>query len=92
MVKYKQTNITAKRGVNFVRSPVEQEGCLFHKIEQENDLGIDALIELIKDEHPLNNKLEPRSDLDHHITMKARKNVCFRWALIKTIGQVTLFR
>jgi len=57
MVKYKATSITAKTGVNFVRSLVEDAGCLFHKIEQENDLGIDALIELVKDERPLNKQI-----------------------------------
>ncbi len=57
MVKYKRTSITAKIGVNFVRSLVEEAGCLFHKIEQENDLGIDALIELVKDERPLNKQI-----------------------------------
>src|SRR5574341_383128 len=57
MVKYKRTNLTAKTGVNFVRSLVEGEGCLFHKIEQESDLGIDALIELVRDEQPLNRQV-----------------------------------
>jgi len=54
MVLYKQTIITAKKGTNFVRSAVEEAGSLFHKIEAENDLGIDALIELVRDEKPLN--------------------------------------
>jgi len=52
MVKYLKSNITAKRGVNFVREVVESSGCLFHKIEQENDLGIDGIIEFIQDEKP----------------------------------------
>jgi uncharacterized protein DUF4365 len=54
MAKYKRTAITAKVGLNYVRSIVEAAGCLFHKIEQENDLGIDALIELVRGEQPLN--------------------------------------
>lgn len=54
MPKYKQTNATSKSGVNFVRTVVEAGNCIFHKIEQENDLGIDGLIELIRDEAPLN--------------------------------------
>jgi hypothetical protein len=33
---------------------VEEANCIFHKIEQENDLGIDGLIELIRNEAPLN--------------------------------------
>lgn len=54
MVKYKITNITSKAGINFVRTVVEESGSLFHKIEQENDLGIDALVEFVLDEQPLN--------------------------------------
>lgn len=54
MPRYKKTNATAKAGINFVRSVVEDSGSLFHKIEQENDLGIDGLIEFVRDERPLN--------------------------------------
>ena len=54
MPRYLQTAITAKRGANHVRATVEDAGSLFIKIEQENDLGIDALIELIRDGEPLN--------------------------------------
>lgn len=57
MALYKKTNITAKEGINFVRSIVETAGSLFHKIEQENDLGIDALIEFINGEKSLNKQI-----------------------------------
>lgn len=57
MVLYKKTNVTAKQGINFVRSTVEAAGSLFHKIEAENDLGIDGLIELVRDERPLNKQV-----------------------------------
>lgn len=57
MVLYKQTNVTAKNGINFVRSAVEGAGSLFHKIEAENDLGVDGLIELVRDEKPLNRQV-----------------------------------
>jgi hypothetical protein len=57
MVLYKQTNVTAKNGINFVRSAVEGAGSLFHKIEAESDLGIDGLIELVRDERPLNRQV-----------------------------------
>lgn len=57
MVLYKQTNVTAKNGINFVRSAVEGAGSLFHKIEAENDLGIDGLIELVRGEKPLNRQV-----------------------------------
>jgi hypothetical protein len=52
-VIYNRTNITSKTGLNFVRTVVEQAGSLFHKIEQENDLGIDGLIEFVRNGHPL---------------------------------------
>jgi hypothetical protein len=57
MAIYKRTSVTSKKGLNFVRSAVEDSSSLFHKIEQENDLGIDALIELIRDEKPLNKQV-----------------------------------
>lgn len=57
MVLYKKTSVTSKKGINFVRTAVEEAGSLFHKIEGENDLGIDALIELIRDETPLNRQI-----------------------------------
>jgi hypothetical protein len=57
MPKYKETNVTSKIGVNFVKGIVEEAGSLFHKIEQENDLGIDGIIEFIKDETPTNKSI-----------------------------------
>lgn len=57
MPKYKKSNITSKVGINFVKGIVEEAGSLFHKIEQENDLGIDGIIEFIKDELPTNKNI-----------------------------------
>jgi len=57
MPTYKRSAITAKEGINLIRSAVEANGCLFIKIEQESDLGIDALIEFIEDERPLNKQI-----------------------------------
>ena len=57
MPRYKKSAITAKEGINFIRSAVESGGSLFIKIEQENDLGIDALVEFIRDEQPLNKQI-----------------------------------
>ena len=54
MPKYSDSVITSKLGVNFVRTAVESAGCIFHQIDQENDLGIDAIVELVKDGVPLN--------------------------------------
>jgi hypothetical protein len=57
MPTYKRTAVTAKEGINFIRSAVESAGSLFVKIEHENDIGIDALIEFIADERPLNKQI-----------------------------------
>ena len=57
MPKHKISSSTGKLGVTFVRSVVERANCLFHKIDQENDLGIDGIIELIRDEMPLNKQI-----------------------------------
>lgn len=57
MPRYPKSAVTAKRGVNHVRTVVEDAGSLFIKIEQENDLGINALIELIQDGRPLNQQI-----------------------------------
>lgn len=52
MVKYIQTNATSKSGINYIRTIVESHNCIFQKIDQENDVGIDALIEVVKNESP----------------------------------------
>lgn len=49
--------VTSKLGINHVRSTVESGKCIYHKIEQENDLGVDAIVELIKDGVPLNKQI-----------------------------------
>lgn len=55
MPKYLKTNATAKAGINYVRTLVEAHNCIFQKIDQENDVGIDALVELVKSERPTGN-------------------------------------
>jgi len=57
MVNYPDTTVTSKIGVNFVRTIVETAKCIFHKIEQKNDLGIDALIEFTQNGKPLNKQI-----------------------------------
>lgn len=57
MPKLKITSAISKTGVNYVRNIVEKANCIFQKIDQENDLGIDALVELIQDEQPVNKQL-----------------------------------
>jgi hypothetical protein len=55
MPKYLKTNSTSKAGINYVRTIVESDNLIFQKIDQENDVGIDALIEVVKKERPTGN-------------------------------------
>jgi len=57
MLKMNKTNFTGKAGVSFVRVTVEDSGSLFHKIESENDLGIDGFIEFLNEGNPLNRQI-----------------------------------
>ncbi|HRI34707.1 MAG TPA: DUF4365 domain-containing protein [Saprospiraceae bacterium] len=50
MPKYIKTNSTSKKGVNFVRSIVEAHNSIFNEIPVQNDVGVDAIIEIIKNE------------------------------------------
>ena len=54
MTKYLNTNATSKEGINFIKSIVDKANCIFNETQQQNDLGIDAQIELIKNEIPTN--------------------------------------
>lgn len=56
-MKYKKSNVTSKNGINYIKTIVEATSCLFHKIEQENDLGIDCIIEFTKDEKPMHKSI-----------------------------------
>ena len=49
---YLRTNSTAHSGIDFIRNIVHNHNCIFQEIDQWNDLGIDAIIEIIKDEKP----------------------------------------
>lgn len=49
---YLKTNSTAHSGIDFIRKIVHDHNCIFQEIDQRNDLGIDAIIEIIKDEKP----------------------------------------
>lgn len=49
---YKNTNSTSKSGVDFIQSIVHKHNCIFQEIDTKNDLGIDAIVEIIKDETP----------------------------------------
>lgn len=56
-MQYKDSNVTSKNGINFIRTIAESTACLFHKIEQENDLGIDCIIEFTKNEKPMHKSI-----------------------------------
>lgn len=47
----KKSSAVAKEGLNYVRSIVEGENCIFHEIHQENDYGNDAFVELVDGEN-----------------------------------------
>lgn len=51
-LKYLKTNSTSKVGVDYICSIVDHHNCIFQEIDTKNDLGIDAIIEIIKDEKP----------------------------------------
>lgn len=50
--KYSESHAITKVGVNYVRAITEAANSIFTEIHQENDIGIDALIELIQNERP----------------------------------------
>jgi hypothetical protein len=52
-LKYPRTNSTAKVGVGYIQSIVDHHNCIFQEIDTKNDLGVDAIIEIIKEEEPV---------------------------------------
>jgi len=50
VTKRKKSKAIARQGVNYVRSVVESNNCIFQEIDLENDIGSDALIEFISGE------------------------------------------
>lgn len=46
MTKYLQSNATSKKGINHIKRVIKSVNCEFHTIHQENDIGLDAIIEL----------------------------------------------
>jgi hypothetical protein len=52
MTKYLKTQATAKKGINHIKSIVKRSGCHFFEIRQENDIGLDAIIELYENDIP----------------------------------------
>jgi hypothetical protein len=54
MIRYPKSRSVSKEGINLVRSIVEKANSIFHEVHDENDIGIDAHIEFIRDEKPTN--------------------------------------
>src|ERR1051326_531048 len=53
MPTYPETNATSKLGIAYVMRVVVGANCIFHDIHQENDVGIDAVIEFVRNTIPL---------------------------------------
>ncbi|MBU5593089.1 DUF4365 domain-containing protein [Clostridium sp. MSJ-4] len=53
MIKYNDKIKKGKLGVNYVTDIVDRCDCYFNKIEQENDMGIDAIIEFTENRIPI---------------------------------------
>jgi hypothetical protein len=51
-LKYSARNSVSKSGVNYVKTIVDEANSIFTEFPQQNEIGIDALIEFIKDERP----------------------------------------
>jgi len=49
-MKYPKTNAISKEGVNYIRGIVESNNCIFQEFDQKNEVGIDAIIEIIINE------------------------------------------
>jgi len=74
-LKYPKTNSTAKVGVGYIRSIVDHHNCIFQEIDTNNDLGIDAIIEIIKDEIPVS-KFVATQIKSGKTYFNKKKNVC----------------
>lgn len=49
-MKYKQTKVTGKAGVIYVEKVVNDHGSVYRPVHEEDDLGVDGFIELVKAE------------------------------------------
>ena len=73
-MKYPLTNAICKTGINYIRNIIESKNCIFNEIHQENDVGIDAIVELVKEESPTGNclALQIKSGLSYFDSNKNR--------------------
>jgi len=57
MSTYSKSAATSAQGITYIQGLAAAARCVFHKIDQENDLGIDGILELIRDGTPLNRQI-----------------------------------
>jgi len=74
-LKYPRTNSTAKVGVGYIQSIVDHHNCIFQEIDTKNDLGVDAIIEIIKEEEPVSKFVATQIKSGKSYYNK-KKNVC----------------
>lgn len=53
-LKYRKTASIGKLGINFIANLTLKANCIFHEIPADNDIGIDAWVEIIINETPIN--------------------------------------
>jgi hypothetical protein len=54
MPRYSNSAAKAAQGIAYVASTAAQAGCILHQVNQEYDLGVDAFLELIRENEPIN--------------------------------------
>ena len=74
-LKYLKTNSTAKVGVGYIRSIVDHHNCIFQEIDTSNDLGIDAIVEIVRYEKPISKFVATQIKSGKSYFNK-KKNVC----------------
>ena len=86
MPKRKTSNKTERIGVNFVRSIIEGENCVFKEIHREHDYGHDAFVLLVENEEVLPNELA--------LQIKSGKSYCSKNAckIAATKSQLDFWR
>lgn len=66
----KKLSVIEREGVNYVRTIIENANCIFNEIDQRNDFGVDAIIELVDNEKVTGKNLA--------IQIKSGKSYCDR--------------
>lgn len=79
-----------ERGINYLKTIVDQYECFFHKNDQENDVGLDCFIEFTKNGDETGKIVAIQVKMVLPIILK--KFVNFQLMVTKDIGQNVLFR